>query len=301
MQTTRNSGALSWVRYRGPQAMFLTACCLLILASGCGGKPGGVGYPDAEWLPRLVEGGFEEGRRGRAIDMIVLYTTEHSLERAVKLWRGSESMSGHYMVSGDGKVMQFLKDSDTGWHAGNREYNLRSIAIAVEGFADPENPENPTKDLSWQTEELFDSLAKLIRWLSDTHRIPIDRAHIIGKNQVPGVSTPRFPKGGPQYWGGPSNKTSPGAWWNWGRLMEKLGRRPVYSTLTALTNCPITTLPQPNAPTIISIVAGQKLVAYDSHEQYYLVFVAGKSGTAQPYLASGEYHWDGWIDTRFVR
>lgn len=281
-------------------AVLLAFPCMLLFFSGCGGRPKNVGFPEAEWLPRLTQGGFEEGRRGQSIDLIILYTTEHAVERAKKLWRESESLSGHYMVTGEGKVMQFLKDSDAGWHAGNKDYNLRSIAIAVEGFADPNNLENPTKDLSWQTEELFDSLAKLIKWLCERHHIPMDRAHIIGKNQVPGVSTSRFPKGGPLYWGGASNKTSPGALWNWRRLMEKLGRKPVELPLTVLTNCFITTLPQANAPILAPASQGQKLEAYDAYEEFYLVVVAGIDGVSQPYLRSGRYHFDGWIERRYV-
>ncbi|HEX5221419.1 MAG TPA: N-acetylmuramoyl-L-alanine amidase [Verrucomicrobiae bacterium] len=248
----------------------------------------------------MARGGFEQGRSGKRIDFIILYTTEHQADRAIKLWRESESLSGHYMVMLDGVVWQFLKDSDTGWHAGNRDYNLRSIAVAVEGFADPANPENLTKRDPLQNEAQLESLAQLLKWLCERYEIPVDRAHIIGKNQVPGVSTDTFPKGGPQFWGGASNKSSPGGRWNWARLMERLGRKPDYQSLIALTNCPVITLPEANAPLITTLAAGETVQAYDNHDGYWLVLVTGNS-MAQPYLESGKHHWDGWVQQRLVQ
>lgn len=280
-------------------AAFFLVSLLLLPCAGCGRRTEGPGYPEAKWYPRSAQGGFDEGRQGATIDRIILYTTEHSAEKARKLWRESESLSGHYMVTMKGEVWQFLGDADTGWHAGNKEYNLRSIAIAVEGFADPANPENLTKDASWQTELELDALANLMKWLCERYAIPVDRAHIIGKNQVPGVRTETYPQSGSQYWGGASNKTSPGAFWDWGRLMERLGRQPDYRSLKALTNCPITTLPETNAPVITLQSTGKELQAYDRYDGYWLVRVTDPS-VPQPYLPPGRYHWDGWIDARFV-
>lgn len=272
--------------------------CLLLLLAGCGGRPGAADYPGAKWCPRSADGGMEKGRAGKQIDLVVLYTTEHPAVYARKLWRESASLSGHYIVTGKGKIWQMLSDSDAGWHAGNREFNLRSIAIAVEGYADSQNPQNPTKD-PWQTTEELESLVRLISWLCERYGIPMDRAHIIGKNQVPGVRTESFPLSGPQYWGGAGNKSSPGASWDWGRLMEKLGRRPVWRSLSVVRNCPITTLPEAAAPVIVLASAGKELQAYDSCGGYWLVLVT-EPGVPQPNLPSGRYHWDGWVDKRCV-
>ena len=45
--------------------------------------------------------------------------------------------------------------------------------------------------------------------------------------------------------------------------------------------------------------AGKELQAYDSCAGYWLVLVT-EPGLPQPYLGSGRFHWDGWIDKRFV-
>jgi N-acetyl-anhydromuramyl-L-alanine amidase AmpD len=275
-------------------------CLLLALAAcGCHNSRDEADFPGAKWLGRSIKAGMTEGRENNQVGLLILYTTEHSAGRAAKLWRESESVSGHYIITKRGEVWQFLRDADTGWHAGNRDYNLRSIAIAVEGFADPENPENVAKDTSWQTNEELESLANLIKWLCERYQIPIDRSHIIGKNQVPGVQTDVFPSSGPGCWGGASGKTSPGATWNWNRLMEKLGRKPEWRALTALSDCAITTLPERNAPIIRIAQAGEQLRAYDSNNGYLLVLFTGTS-LPQAHLSAGHYHWDGWIEERFV-
>jgi len=270
-----------------------------VFLPGCDRAPEGAGYPKAKWVSRTVAGGYENGRQGTKIDRIILYTTEHPAERARKLWRDSGSLSGHYMVTCKGQVWQFLKDADAGWHAGNREYNLRSIAIAVEGFADPHNPENPTQDLAWQTEEELEALAHLMQWLCARYQIPVDRAHIIGKNQVPGVRTESYPLSGPEYWGGASNKSAPGATWNWRRFMEKMGRKPVHHTLRTTTNCVVTTLPENHAPVIATLPGGRELEAYDRDGDFWLVLVTEPS-VAQPYLPAGRHHWDGWVEAKLV-
>jgi O-antigen ligase len=284
---------------RGAGAVLGAALCLPLVLASCGERPGVVDYPGARWFPRLADGGFSKGRGARKIDLVILYTTEHPADYAQKYWRESDSLSGHYIVTAEGEVWQFVRERDTAWHAGNREFNLRSVGIAVEGYADPGDAQNPSKGLSWPTGKEMESLARLLRSLSERYTIPIDRAHIIGKNQVPGVRTDAFPLSGPQFWGGASNKSSPGAYWDWGRLMEKLGREPVWRSLSVLTNCAIRTLPQAGAPTILCVSAGRELQAYDSYGGYWLVLVSGEE-LPQPYLPSGRYHWDGWIEKKFV-
>ncbi len=275
--------------------------CLFAMLVGCHRSPQHADYPDAKWIPRLVQAGFDKGRHQRKVDLIILYTTEHTAEDAMDLWRKSDSMSGHYMVTRNGEVWQFLKDADTGWHAGNHEYNLRSIAVAVEGYAEPENAEDQTNSVPFPTYLQLESLTHLIKWLCDRHQIPVDRAHIIGKNQVPGVSTKEFPASGPQFWGGASNKISPGARWNWEQLMEKLGHKADHRVLVTLKNSSLTTLPETNAPVIATITNGATLEAYDSYGGYFLV-LDHEDSPPQPYLTRlGRFHWDGWVDARCVR
>jgi hypothetical protein len=81
--------------------------------------------------------------------------------------------------------------------------------------------------------------------------------------------------------------------------MEKLGRKPVYRSLIVLTSCAVTTMPETNAPVITPVLAGKELKAYDNHNGYWLVLATDES-VSQPYLPSGRYHWDGWVNESFV-
>ena len=276
----------------------MAAVAVALLLSGCHKTPK-ADYATAKWFSRLPPDGYTPAREGRKIDLIILYTTEHAAERIRKLWCESPAVSGHYIVTENGEVWQCLKDSDGGWHAGNRDYNLRSIAVAVEGYADPGNPENLTKTTPWPTEQQLVAVANLMKWLCEQYAIPVDRAHIIGKNQFPGVKTEQYPESRPQYWGGASNKSAPGTNWNWCRLMEKLGRRPDYHSLIVMSNCVVTTMPAANSPVITPVMAGKELTAYDNCNGYWLVLMKDQS-VAQPYLPVGRYHWDGWVDARCV-
>jgi N-acetyl-anhydromuramyl-L-alanine amidase AmpD len=59
-------------------------------------------------------------------------------------------------------------------------------------------------DPKWFTDVMYDSSAKLSAYLCNKYGIPIDRAHIIGHNEVP-------------Y---PNNHTDPGSYWDWNKYID---------------------------------------------------------------------------------
>lgn len=249
------------------------------------------GYPGAIWMGPPAEGNYEVGRRGYAIRFVIIHTTEGSAQSALDWFKNPASgASAHYIVRQDGVIWQVLGDQDTAYHAGNLTYNLQSIGIELEGWADG-------PDFSWQTPAQYSALQNLISWLLGQYGIPSDRAHLIGHNQVPGVSSSGC--AGPSYWGGCRNHHDPGAWWSWSRLISGLGRTPNYTVLSLQTSCPVITLPQSGAPYITSLWSGQRFVAYDSYGGWYLIFLSGREA-AQPFLGAGEYHWDGWVSSSCV-
>jgi hypothetical protein len=187
-----------------------------------------------------------------------------------------------------------VRDADTAYHCGNLAYNYQSIGIEQEGWADG----NPAGNFSWQTDAQRTALENLIDWLHTQYNIPLDRAHIIGHNQVPSPGTSVSGSCGTcspsSQWGGCCNHYDPGAWFNWRQLMTDLGRTPTFSVVSVQSAASITTLPQSGAPVIVPVSSGQKFVAYDYYNGYYLVFLSGKE-LVQTGLVSDEYHWDGWI------
>ncbi|HYU83266.1 MAG TPA: N-acetylmuramoyl-L-alanine amidase, partial [Kribbellaceae bacterium] len=109
------------------------------------------------------------------------------------------------MRSSDGMIWQHLKPNDVGWHAGNWYVNMHSIGIEREGFA--------AQGATWYTEALYRNSAKLVRHLAAEYDVPLDRAHIIGHDKVPGP-TPSRVRG--MHW-------DPGPYWDWEHYFDLLG------------------------------------------------------------------------------
>ena len=82
---------------------------------------------------------------------------------------------------------------------------MHSIGVEHEGFA--------AQGATWYTESLYESSAALVRHLAHEYGVPLDRAHIIGHDQVPGI-TPANVAG--MHW-------DPGPYWDWQHYMTLLG------------------------------------------------------------------------------
>lgn len=251
-------------------------------------------YSGASWRGPLPPSNFEKLLPKRRINYLIIFTTEHSTNKAAQLWKGANEISGHYIVSRNGEVLQFVENEDIAYHAGNRFFNEHSIAVALEGYAEPLRSKPEAYAATLHTVEQFKSLVALIRWLCETYSIPMDRAHLIGKNQVPGSPEPNGAPFESKYWGGATNKYSPGNSWNWTRFMQALGRESINLVVEAQADVPVTSMPYEKAPVITTLWRGQQAVCYDQTQSHWLIYVCGVEA-AQPGLPAGEYHWDGWI------
>jgi N-acetyl-anhydromuramyl-L-alanine amidase AmpD len=140
------------------------------------------------------------------IDDIVIHDTEGSWDEAMQLVQDPTYLGWHYTVrSSDGQIAAHLDPKDVGWHAGNWYVNMHSIGVEHEGFA--------AQGATWYTESLYESSAALVRHLAHEYGVPLDRAHIIGHDQVPGI-TPDTVAG--MHW-------DPGPYWDWQHYMTLLG------------------------------------------------------------------------------
>lgn len=167
-----------------------------------------------EWIPapyeKLPDGGF--GNHDKAnrpddqkVNHIVIHNTEETWDNTLKLVQDPAYVSWHYTLrSQDGHIAQHVKTKDVGWHAGNWYVNAKSIGLEHEGFA---------RQGTWFTEAMYRTSAKLVRYLADRYDIPLDRAHIIGHDNVPGT-TPDTVAG--MHW-------DTGPYWDWEHYFELLG------------------------------------------------------------------------------
>lgn len=142
---------------------------------------------------------------GPELDYIVIHDTEGSYDGSVGLVQDPTYLAWNYTIrSNDGHVAQHLNPKDVGWHAGNWYINMHSIGIEHEGKAG---------NAGWYTEAMYTNSAKLVKYLANEHDIPLDPAHIIGHDQVPGTV-----KGATQ-----SVHWDPGPYWDWEHYFDLLG------------------------------------------------------------------------------
>jgi hypothetical protein len=102
-------------------------------------------------------------------------------------------------------ITQFVFNHDIAYHAGNYWFNQHSIGIEHVGFAD--SPDG------WYTQRMYDASAQLAGYLAWIYGIPIDRAHILGHDNVPAPAQ-SFVAG--MHW-------DPGQWWDWPYYLSRVG------------------------------------------------------------------------------
>ena len=161
-------------------------------------------YPGATWWGNNGQNYSNRDRGAAAISMIVIHVAQGSYADTLNWFRNPDNTgsSAHYTVSKYGAVGQSVREEDIAWHAGWWDTNKRSIGIEHAGYVS-----NP----SWFTNEMYRSSARLSAYLCKRYRIPIDRQHIIGHNQVPGCAGSG---------GGINCHTDPGRYWNWDKYVR---------------------------------------------------------------------------------
>jgi N-acetyl-anhydromuramyl-L-alanine amidase AmpD len=158
--------------------------------------PGAYGNHDLADRPRELK-----------IDYIIIHDTETSYDGTIRLVTDPTYLSWQYTLrSSDGHIAQHMNFEDVGWHAGNWYVNAHSIGLEHEGFA--------ADGAAWYTEAMYQTSAALVKYLARKHHIPLDRAHIIGHDQIPGTIPATIPG---MHW-------DPGPYWDWEHYFELLDR-----------------------------------------------------------------------------
>jgi N-acetyl-anhydromuramyl-L-alanine amidase AmpD len=150
---------------------------------------------------------------GLDVRYITLHTTDETYDGTLDLFRDPTYAAGaHYVVrSEDGQVTQMTPTKDIAWDSANRSFYQHSIGIEQEAWA--------THGASWFSEDLYRSTAQLVRYLAAKYDIPLDRAHILGHDNVPGGTASGIPT---QHW-------DPGPGWDWEHFFDLLGA-PIHAT-----------------------------------------------------------------------
>ncbi|MFD7899432.1 N-acetylmuramoyl-L-alanine amidase [Streptomyces sp. NPDC059743] len=165
------------------------------------GEQRGTVRPVPDWIPASPSNYTASSRPSEyPVEFVIIHVTQVSFQNARKIFQNpAKKVSAHYMVaSADGYVGQFVREKDIAWHAGNWDYNTRSVGIEHEGWVD--RPE-------YFTGAMYESSAALTAAVCDRYGVPKDRGHIIAHSEVPGAT-----------------HTDPGRYWNWDRYMELVNR-----------------------------------------------------------------------------
>lgn len=152
--------------------------------------------PSVTWYP-AADSNYTAAWRGPGqIDLVVIHVTQGSWSSAINWFQNPDSrVSANFVIrSSDGKIAQCVSERNIAWHAGNWDYNKRSVGIEHEGYID---------DRSWFTDAMYHASAKLVAAMNTQWGIPLDRDHIIGHSEVPGA-----------------DHTDPGQWWWWSHYMD---------------------------------------------------------------------------------
>ncbi|WRZ94439.1 N-acetylmuramoyl-L-alanine amidase [Streptomyces sp. NBC_01007] len=156
-----------------------------------------VDYPGAEWTPATSSNYTASDRPySYELDYVIIHVTQATYTTTLSIFQNPQKkVSAHYLVrSADGQVAQCVRERDVAWHAGNWDYNTRSIGIEHEGWVDQP---------AYFTNALYEESAKLTATICDQYGIPKDRAHILGHYEVPGT-----------------DHTDPGPNWDWTRYIR---------------------------------------------------------------------------------
>lgn len=128
--------------------------------------------PEARWEPSPH---FTPGGKDRKIEYVVMHTVEGSFEGCISWFKNPKAqVSAHFVVAYDGRVAQTVKEEDVAWHAGDKEYNLKSIGIEHEGYADKDG---------WTLAQ-YKASAAVTAYFCRKYKIPADREHIISHQQI---------------------------------------------------------------------------------------------------------------------
>ncbi|MER5601875.1 N-acetylmuramoyl-L-alanine amidase [Streptomyces sp. NPDC002265] len=169
----------------------------LLPATRAGAQAQAVDYPLAESQPASTSN-YTVSQRPTSYPLshVIIHVTQETYPDTLSIFQNpAKKVSAHYVVrSADGHVAQCVRERDVAWHAGNWDYNTRSIGIEHEGWVD-----RP----SYFTNALYEASARLTAAVCTKYGIPKDRAHIIGHYEVPG-----------------SDHSDPGPNWDWVRYIR---------------------------------------------------------------------------------
>jgi len=143
---------------------------------------------------------------GNEIKYIIIHDIEGSALAGIRTFQTKSYVSAHYVIDSEtGQITQMVRPKDVAWHAGNWYVNAHSIGIEHSGFAADYG--------KWYTEKMYQASAKLVKYLAERYNIPLDRQHILGHDDLPGLTPYSQSR---MHW-------DPGTYFDWAHYFDLLG------------------------------------------------------------------------------
>ena len=139
---------------------------------------------------------FTTGRKIYSPEAVVIHIMEGTLTGTDSWFKDTRSkVSAHYGIGKNGEVHQYVKETDTAWHAGR--VNAPSWQLMKQGqnglFVNPnyytigiEHEGNENSD--W-TDAMYTTSSEMVRTICGRWSIPIDRSHVIGHHEIYSLKT----------------------------------------------------------------------------------------------------------------
>lgn len=138
---------------------------------------------------------FSSDRKGFAPITIVIHIMEGTLAGTDSWFKNPASqVSAHYGIGKAGEIHQYVKETDTAWHAGRvSSPSWKLIKTSGTAFINPNYytvgiEHEGNEETEW-TDAMYISSAEMIKAISNRWNIPLDRDHVIGHHEIYAVKT----------------------------------------------------------------------------------------------------------------
>jgi hypothetical protein len=155
-------------------------------------------------IPAAWSNYSHQDRPASQVRLVVVHVTEGSYGGTISWFRNRRARAAaNYVVARDGRIAHMVPNDRIAWHAGNSYVNYHSIGVEHEGYTGIDGT---------ISDEEYRSSARLVASLLRRYRLPADRRHLIGHDEVPD------PNHRGEY-GGFAHHTDPGPHWDWSRYL----------------------------------------------------------------------------------
>jgi len=139
---------------------------------------------------------FSLSRGGYKPEAIVIHIMEGTLAGTDAWFQNiptASNVSAHYGIGSNGEVHQYVKETDTAWHAGRKSSNAPFHLVQERPRVNPNKYtigiEHEGRDGDPWSDEMYAASASLIKEICNRWDIPISRKTIVGHREIYTVKT----------------------------------------------------------------------------------------------------------------